>query len=97
MQRTARYEMIRGERVFKSFDRLHIDPMTTIKRAIESVDRTDLDRIEAALANESISHEEYERLCREFEIALRLWKIRCAQYANENPVHFEPRLNEVTF
>jgi len=97
MLKTARYQMIKGERVLDRFDKLHVDPMTTIKNAMEKVDRSELDRLENALNAEGLSHEEYERLCREFETALRLWKIRCAQYANENPVHFEPRRNEVVF
>lgn len=87
--------MIRGERVLSHFDELRVDPMTTIARAIEAVDRSEVMRLEAVLG--SAKDNEYLAAKKEFETALRTYKWRVAEYAAQNPVHFEPRLNEVVF
>jgi len=94
MIKTARYEIIRGERILSHFDALRVDPMTTLKNAIAHTDRSEVDAA-AELLRESGSHDEYLAAKTAFETALRLYQFRVKKYASENPIHFEPRLNEV--
>ena len=89
--------MVNGERILRKFDHLNIDPMATIINAMNFVDTAELDSIQRALDECEPGTEGHQRLQQDFVNALRRWKMRCAQYANENPVHFEPRFNEVVF
>lgn len=98
MQKTARYDTIRGERVLRKFDSLGIDRMATYKAAFGVIDASVVieaaKRVQYVIDNDG-SSVEYRSAHAEYEIAKKRYQIECIRHANKNPVYFEPRANEI--
>lgn len=98
MLKTRRYKVVWDGRLkFVGFDRLYIDPMTSERMARRAVDdsevRTLKERYENTLFTEATFLQwQFNRMA--YHKALDEYRKKVAEYARQNPIHFEPREGE---
>ena len=98
MLHTVRYIEHENKKLVVDFDSLYIDPVSTHKKALESIDDKEIKEtrkaINAIIEKDGSIKEIYEASYKHKE-AQKKFIQQYKKAFDENPVHFEPRQNEI--